>query len=132
MAGTVFPASAELSEGGAPGARGRAFPAPGAREVLLAAILGLAALSGLYVLLPALAGLKDTWSRLSDGDPRWLVAAAGLEILSFLCYVILFRSVFGAGLPSLDWRGSYRITMAGVVATRLLATAGAGGVLLTV
>ena len=105
---------------------------PGRRGLALAAIGVVATLSTLYVLLPALTGLESTWSRLSEGDARWLLAAAGLEGLSFLSYVIAFRAVFGGGATPLGWRQSYRITMAGVVATRLLATAGAGGIALTV
>ncbi|HSJ18078.1 MAG TPA: lysylphosphatidylglycerol synthase transmembrane domain-containing protein [Solirubrobacterales bacterium] len=90
-----------------------------------------AAIAGLYVLLPAVAGLDETWDRLSEGDPSWLSAAFGLELLSFGSYVVLFRAVFATG-DAVGWRESYRITMAGVAATRLLATAGAGGVVLTV
>lgn len=101
-------------------------------RALLVLILGVvAAISLLYVVLPAPAGLKDTTGRLSDADPALLVCAALLECLSFVSYVILFRGVF-AGPVALGWRESYLITMAGVAATRLLAAAGAGGVVLTV
>jgi uncharacterized protein (TIRG00374 family) len=91
-----------------------------------------AALVGLYVLLSAIAGLDDTWNLLAQGNPWWLTAALGFELLSFACYVVFFRLVFAVGSVAIDWRASYRITMAGVAATRLLATAGAGGVILTV
>jgi putative heme transporter len=104
---------------------------PTGRALLLLALLVVVAISLLYVLLPAVAGLKGTWSKLSQGDAPWLIAAAALEVFSFLSYVILFRGVF-AGTVALGWRESYRITMAGVAATRLLAAAGAGGVVLTV
>jgi uncharacterized protein (TIRG00374 family) len=60
-----------------------------------------------------------------------LLLAVVLEVFSFGSYVILFRGVFAGSIP-LGWRESYRITMAGVAATRLLAAAGAGGVVLTV
>ncbi len=108
------------------------FAVPRGRRLALAAIAVVAILSALYVVLPALAGLEHTWHRLSAGDPRWLIAAFALEALSFLSYVIAFRAVFAGGLTPIGWRESYLITMAGVVATRLLATAGAGGVVLTV
>lgn len=88
-------------------------------------------ISALYVVLPALAGAKDTWGRLSEGDPVLLVAAVFLEILSFASYVFLFRGIFSDAI-GLGWRESYLITMAGVAATRLLAAAGAGGIVLTV
>lgn len=113
-------------------ARDRLAAAPTGRKLALLALAIVAVLAGLYVLLPAIAGLDDTWSRLEQGDPWWLSAALGLELLSFASYVALFRTVFAAGSGAIDWRASYRITMAGVVATRLLASAGAGGVILTV
>ena len=99
--------------------------------MLLVILAVVAAISILYVVLPAVAGLKETTGRLSDADAPLLVCAALLECLSFVSYVVLFRGVF-AGPVALGWRESYLITMAGVAATRLLAAAGAGGVVLTV
>jgi uncharacterized membrane protein YbhN (UPF0104 family) len=113
-------------------ARRRAPAAPTGRKLLLLVALVVFAISALYVLLPALAGLKNAWGRISEGDVLWLLAAAGLEALSFVSYIVAFRGVFEGGSIQISWRDSYRITMAGVVATRLLATAGAGGVVLTV
>ncbi|HSD25578.1 MAG TPA: lysylphosphatidylglycerol synthase transmembrane domain-containing protein [Solirubrobacterales bacterium] len=104
---------------------------PTGRALLLIGLLVVVTISGLYVLLPALAGVKSTWHRVSDGDPALLLAAAVLELLSFASYVVLFRGIFG-GAIRLGWRESYLITMAGVAATRLLAAAGAGGIVLTV
>lgn len=106
--------------------------APTGRTLLLLSALVVVSLTALYALLPALAGLKDVWSRISEGDAAWLLAAAGFEALSFASYIFAFRGVFGRGSIAISWRDSYRITMAGVVATRLLAMAGAGGVALTV
>ena len=94
-------------------------------------LLVLALVGGLYVALPRIAGLDETWGRLSRGDPWWLAAAAVLEAGSYAGYVILFRGIFvGPGSP-LGWRASYQITMAGVAATRVFAAAGAGGIALT-
>jgi len=105
---------------------------PAARRLALAVLLAVVALSVLYVVLPAVAGLEQTWSRVAEGNGWWLIGAGAFEVLSFLSYVIAFHGVFGAGATPVGWRVSYRITMAGVVATRLLATAGAGGIALTV
>ena len=101
------------------------------RRVLLFGLFVLSALAFLYFVLPKLAGLQDTWDRAKTGEPSWLVAAAGLEILSFGGYVLLFRTVFVRGYDRITWSASYQITMASVAATRLFATAGAGGVVLT-
>jgi uncharacterized membrane protein YbhN (UPF0104 family) len=112
--------------------RGQLAAAPGGRRLALLALAVAAALAGLYLLLPAIAGLDNTWNRLARGDPWWLSVALGLELLSFASYVVFFRAVFAVGSGEIGWLVSYRITMAGVAATRLLATAGAGGVVLTV
>ncbi len=97
----------------------------------MAGLFVLVAIGALYVLVPALAGIKDTWDRLGNGEPGWLTAALFLEIASFGCYVALFRAVIGRD-EGIDWAQSYRITMAGLAATRLIAAGGLGGIALTV
>jgi uncharacterized membrane protein YbhN (UPF0104 family) len=87
--------------------------------------------AGLYVGLPQIAGLDETWGRLSDGDPWWLGLAVILEAGSYAGYVLLFRRVFVRPGSPIGWRECYAITMAGVAATRLFAAAGAGGIALT-
>jgi uncharacterized membrane protein YbhN (UPF0104 family) len=110
-------------------AQGTGAPSP--RRLGLWALAVLALVAGLYVGLPRIAGLDETWGRLSRGDPWWLAAAVVLEAGSYAGYVVLFRGVFVSGTFSLDWRASYQITMAGVAATRIFAAAGAGGIALT-
>lgn len=101
------------------------------RRALLFAIFVLSAIAFLYYVLPHLAGLSESWDKLGEGDPLWLVIAALLECLSFGGYVFLFRTVFVRGKTRIGWRASYEITMAGLAATRLFAAAGAGGIALT-
>ena len=101
------------------------------RRIVLFAVFVLSALAFLYFFLPKLADLKDTWGRLDEGEPAWLVAGFLFEVLSFAGYIWLFRTVFVRGESRIDWRASYQITMAGVAATRLFAAAGAGGIALT-
>ena len=91
----------------------------------------LAALGGLYFLLPKIAGLNQTWGKLKHGDPLWLALAAVFEFLSVAGYALLFRTVFGRQSPRIDWRASFQIPLAGIAAIRLLAAAGAGGVAVT-
>src|SRR2546421_3400706 len=100
-------------------------------RVLLFGLFVVSAVAFLYFVLPRIAGLGKTWDRVKEGDPAWLAAAFGLEALSFGGYIILFRTVFTRGETRIEWRESYEITMAGLAATRLFATAGAGGVVLT-
>lgn len=101
------------------------------RQALVFGLFVLSAVAFLYFVLPKLTGLKDTWSRLDNGDPLWLAAGVLFECVSFLGYVWLFRTVFVRGKTKIGWRASYQITMAGVAATRLFAAAGAGGIALT-
>ena len=113
------------------GSSGPLLTRPGRRGLALLAGGLVAVIALLYVALPAVAGLDETWTRLASGDPIWLFAALLLEVLSFASYTVFFRAVF-AGPPAwIDWPASYRITMAGVAATRALAVAGAGGIALT-
>ena len=99
------------------------------RRAVFAAGTALAAALLLYGLLPRIAGADDTWRRLQDGSGAWLAAAAMFELLSFAGYVLLFRAVLGDGW--FGWRISLLVTLAGVAATRVLATGGAGGIVLT-
>jgi uncharacterized membrane protein YbhN (UPF0104 family) len=104
----------------------------GRRELITSILFVVSCVAFLYIALPKLAGFGDTVHRIEAGDTWWIVIGVILEMLSFLGYIVLFRSVFASISERIGWRESYEITMAGVVATRLFATAGAGGIALTV
>jgi len=91
----------------------------------------LALVVALYLGLPRIAGIDETWGRLSRGNPWWLAVAVALEVCSYGGYVVLFRGTFVRPGSPVGWRESYQITMAGVAATRIFAAAGAGGIALT-
>jgi uncharacterized membrane protein YbhN (UPF0104 family) len=59
-----------------------------------------------------------------DLPGKWQAAIGG--------YVVLTRLVFRPAAPRISWRESLDITLAGVVATRLVTAGGAGGIALTV
>jgi uncharacterized protein (TIRG00374 family) len=101
------------------------------KRVLLVSVLIVVALVGVYFLIPKLAGLKQTWGQLRGGDPRRLAVGGMLELVSIAGYATLFRTVFGRGVPRIDWRVSLQIPLAGIAAVRLVAAAGAGGVAVT-
>ncbi|EHN11208.1 hypothetical protein PAI11_19280 [Patulibacter medicamentivorans] len=116
-------------------AEAEASPRIDLRSGLKHIVIGIAAmlllLLAVRLLAPHVSWLGDTWEKVKKGDPVWLIAGVALEIVSFAGYV----SVFGA---TTRWSGlklprvtSWRITLAGVAATRLLATAGAGGIAAT-
>jgi putative heme transporter len=97
--------------------------------VLLALCLGLIFV---FAILPQLAGFGKTIHRIRYGNKVWLVAGVGLECISLFGYMALFRMMFSCEGVRITWRSSYNITLAGTVATKLLAAGGAGGIALTV
>jgi uncharacterized membrane protein YbhN (UPF0104 family) len=101
------------------------------RQLVLLAGSSVALVAGLVVIAPALAGLPDVWRRIAHGDPWWLALALVLEALSFVGHAVLFRAVSLDGTGRIGMRASTEITLAGHMATRLLASAGAGGIALT-
>ncbi len=101
------------------------------RRILLSIVFIVSTVAFLYLVLPKLLGLKETWSRIQSGNVWWLGLAVLLEFCSFAGYIALFRAVFVRGQSRIDWRESYQITMAGLAATRLFAAGGAGGIALT-
>jgi putative heme transporter len=101
------------------------------RQLASFVLVTLSALAFLYVVLPKLAGIGTTLHRIERGDAYWIALGVVFEILSFAGYVVLFRAVFVDEAGRIGWRESYVITMAGLVATRLFAAAGAGGIAIT-
>ncbi len=101
------------------------------RRVLLSIVFVVSTVAFLYFVLPKLLGLRETWNRIESGNVWWLGLAVLLELCSFAGYIALFRAVFVRGQSRIDWRESYQITMAGLAATRLFASGGAGGIALT-
>src|SRR5260370_4560074 len=72
-------------------------------------------------------GLGDLRHQLSRAAPGWLAGAAGLEVLSALCYVIVFRAVF---CQRMTWKLSYQIGMSQEAANSVLSVSGPGGLAL--
>jgi len=103
-------------------ARRAALPAAG-----LAAVAGVAAVAD----GPAQA-FAGALGRALDADPRWVLAGAACEVLSFAGYVALMWLVGGRASPRLGLRASAEVTFGGAAATRLLPTGGAGGAALTI
>lgn len=106
--------------------------APSTHGLVKRVLLGIAAFVVLIVavrlLAPHVGFLNDTWQKVRRGDPVWLIVGVVLEVFSFAGYVWVFNATTrrsGLRLPRFT---SWRIVLAGVAATRLLATAGAGGI----
>jgi len=101
------------------------------RRAIAFGLFVLTVIAFFYFVLPKLSGVSETVNRIEHGDTWWIAIGAVLELFSFAGYVILFRAVFVRGDGRIGWPESYEITMAGLAATRLFATAGAGGIALT-
>jgi uncharacterized membrane protein YbhN (UPF0104 family) len=104
------------------------------RQIVAFCVFILSAVGFMYFVLPKLAGVGKTVHRLEGANTWWIAVGVVLELGSFAGYMALFRSVFVTKTHPpgrIGWRASYEITMAGVVATRLFAAAGAGGIALT-
>ena len=97
---------------------------------LVGVVLAVVAVVALYLALPAIAGLDETWRLLKSGNAWWLGLGVVFELCSYAGYVLLFQRVFGR-VHGIDLRRCVEITLAGVAATRLFATAGAGGIALS-
>ncbi len=102
------------------------------RTLIILVAFIVVVLAFLYGVLPQLPGLQESLEKVrDDGDRTWLFVAFCMELLSYASYIWLFRAIFIDKIPIIGWIGSYRISMAGVAATRLFGAAGAGGIALT-
>ena len=102
-----------------------------ARRAALPAAAAAALVIAVVVLGGPLQAFADALKRALDADPRWVVAAAAFELLSFGGYIALLWLVGHRASSRLGLRETTQITLGGAAATRLLPTAGAGGAALT-
>jgi uncharacterized membrane protein YbhN (UPF0104 family) len=103
-----------------------------ARKALFLAGTAALLVVSVVLLAPAFADLPAAWERIRNGDMRWLTLALAFEVLSFLGHIVLFSAVAGRGSGSrIGLWASTQINLAGHAATRLFASAGAGGIALT-
>jgi uncharacterized membrane protein YbhN (UPF0104 family) len=101
------------------------------RQAALPAALAAAAATVLVLAGGPLQTFADAFGRALDADPRWVVAAAIFELLSFAGYVALLWLVGGRATDRLGLRASAEVTLGGAAATRVLPTGGAGGAAVT-
>jgi uncharacterized protein (TIRG00374 family) len=110
---------------------GLPMPGPARRKALWGLAVTAVAIIVVYLLVPQLAGLEDSWKRVRDGSMAWLGCAMLMTALSYVGYAWNVAAVSAAGGVVLGvWRAT-QITLAATAATRLLAAGGAGGVAVT-
>src|ERR1700732_3047720 len=112
-----------------------ALPALDARTLLrrlaVPALLAGAAVAGVFLARGSVHAFADGLRRGLGVNAGWAVGGAVFECISLAGYVGLLSLVAGRAAPRVRARESAQITLAGAAATRLLPTAGAGGVALT-
>ncbi|HEY6778650.1 MAG TPA: lysylphosphatidylglycerol synthase transmembrane domain-containing protein [Thermoleophilaceae bacterium] len=101
------------------------------RRLLRRAALGGLVAIGIALLIAHRDELEELLRRIEQGDLIWLLAAAALEALSFGGYMLLTHDVYHPRAERLTWLPSVELTLAGVVATRVLSAGGAGGIAFT-
>jgi uncharacterized protein (TIRG00374 family) len=101
------------------------------RNLVRRAVVGAVVVVVVSLGIAHLDDLEELVQRVERGDPAWLAAGVGLEIVSFGGYVVLTHVVHHPRAPRLDWATSTELTLAGVVATRVFSAGGAGGIAFT-
>jgi uncharacterized membrane protein YbhN (UPF0104 family) len=92
------------------------------RALQVIAILGV--LVAVVLLAP---GLGDVRAKLEGADPAWIGVAVGLEFLSGMSYVLMFRPIFCRHMP---WRTSWEIAWSTLAMGSIVPSSGAAGLAL--
>jgi uncharacterized membrane protein YbhN (UPF0104 family) len=101
-----------------------------ARRAAVPAALALAAVGAVLLAQSRVHAVSDAINRGLGVSPGWAAIAVVFECASLVGYVGLLWLVAGRAAPRVGVRESAQITLAGAAATRLLPTAGAGGLAL--
>jgi putative heme transporter len=101
-----------------------------ARRAAVPAALALAAVGALLLAQSRVHAISDAIERGLNVSPGWAAVAVTFECASLAGYVGLLSLVVGRAASRVGVRESAQITLAGAAATRLLPTAGAGGLAL--
>jgi uncharacterized protein (TIRG00374 family) len=97
-------------------------------RLLLRRVLQVAAVIGVLILIVLLApGLGEVRDKLEGAKPGWIALAIGLEFMSGVSYVVMFRPVFCRHMP---WRTSWEIGWSELAMGSIVPASGAGGLAL--
>ena len=102
----------------------REFQQKSLRHRAAQALIALTVLFGVVLFAP---GLDEVRDKLGGASPVWLVAAAALEGLSFVSYIVMFGPIFCTGLT---WRRSWEVGGSELAMGSLVPASGAGGLAL--
>src|SRR4029079_16225209 len=88
----------------------------------LVVVVGIVVLVLIALLAPGLGSVRTILERAS---PAWILVAIGLEVLSSLSYVAMFRPAFSRRM---SWRTTFDIALAELAVGSIVPASGAGGV----
>jgi len=112
----------------AEGRRGSTLPAEfEPRRLVKRALQVIAILAALLLVVLFAPGLHDVSSLLNEARPGWIAVAVGLEALSCISYVLMFRPIFCSGMR---WRTAWNISWSELGAGSLVPASGAAGLAL--
>jgi len=95
-------------------------------------VLALLVAAGVAALIGKAAGFADVRDTLEEADARWFAVCLAAEVASFAAYAVVVRAAVGwRGGPDPGYGLSLHVTLASLGATRIVATAGAGGLAVT-
>jgi uncharacterized protein (TIRG00374 family) len=85
----------------------------------------------LFLVVPRLAGQRQTLELLREATPAWLVAAVAVECVSIVFYSLLFRRLLDLLRHPVSLGLALRINLAGLAAAHLFSAGGLGGAAVT-
>jgi uncharacterized protein (TIRG00374 family) len=125
------PRVATSTAGGSPGRASRersALPREFESRHLIRRAIQVAAIIGVLVLIALLApGLGEVRKHLGEAKPAWIAVAVGLELLSCISYVLMFRPVF---CRQMSWKSASQIGWSELAMGSIVPASGAAGLAL--
>ena len=97
------------------------------RKLVKRALQVIAILAALLLVILFAPGLHEVSSLLDEARPGWIALAIGLEALSGVSYVLMFRPVF---CPQMRWRTAWNISWSSLAAGSIVPASGAAGLAL--
>jgi uncharacterized membrane protein YbhN (UPF0104 family) len=97
------------------------------RKLVKRALEVIAILAALLLIILFAPGLHEVSSLLNEARPGWVALAVGLEALSCISYVVMFRPIF---CPQMRWRTAWNISWSSLGAGSLVPASGAAGLAL--
>jgi uncharacterized membrane protein YbhN (UPF0104 family) len=97
------------------------------RKLVKRALQVIAILAALLLIVLFAPGLHEVSSLLNEARPGWIALAVGLEALSCVSYVLMFRPIF---CPQMRWRTAWNISWSSLAAGSIVPASGAAGLAL--